>query len=195
MKKPSEIVQLKLRFTERLRRRLEKAADESEDSMNAEIIRRLEISFEKQDAAIEALEMIYGGTITGLMLAIGDIMKDTSEVVRTLTAGKARGEGWVDDAPSFDQVVKGVTTFIEGLRPAGDTTVREWYRGLMLPDSPSDALRMHEQLVRIGKTGSNIGKEKLALIAKDTAPTVKREEIQQRLLATLSSRAKKGFVK
>ena len=55
MKKPNEVVQLKLRFSERLRARLEKAASKNDDSLNTEIIRRLERSFSNEDIIAEAL--------------------------------------------------------------------------------------------------------------------------------------------
>jgi hypothetical protein len=45
-RKPTDEVQLKLRFEEKLRRRLERAAEQNKRSMNAEIIHRLEQSFE-----------------------------------------------------------------------------------------------------------------------------------------------------
>ena len=48
-RKPTDTVHLRLRFDEKLRRRLERAAAENKQSMNAEIIRRLEESFQKQD--------------------------------------------------------------------------------------------------------------------------------------------------
>jgi hypothetical protein len=48
-RKLSETVQLKLRFSEELRRKLEKAAERNDQSMNLEIIARLEESFRKQD--------------------------------------------------------------------------------------------------------------------------------------------------
>jgi hypothetical protein len=46
-----EIVQLKLRFSEKLRARIEKAAGRHDRSMNAEIVHRLEKSFENEDQA------------------------------------------------------------------------------------------------------------------------------------------------
>jgi hypothetical protein len=49
-RKPTDTVQLKLRFPERLRRRIEQAAERSRQSMNAEIVDRLEQSFHKEDA-------------------------------------------------------------------------------------------------------------------------------------------------
>ena len=59
-RKPTDLVQLKLRFDERLRRRIERAAERNECSMNAEIINLLEQSFEQVDE-IEEIEKIFGG--------------------------------------------------------------------------------------------------------------------------------------
>ena len=50
-RKPSDTVQLKLRFPEKLRLRIEAAAARNEHSMNAEIVQRLEQSFAKEDQA------------------------------------------------------------------------------------------------------------------------------------------------
>ena len=47
----SEMVQLKLRFPERLRLRIESAANRNRRSMNAEINDRLEQSFQRHDQA------------------------------------------------------------------------------------------------------------------------------------------------
>jgi hypothetical protein len=44
-RKPTDMVQLKLRFSEALRRRLERAAARNNRSMNTEIIHRLQGSF------------------------------------------------------------------------------------------------------------------------------------------------------
>ncbi len=52
-RKQSETVQLKLRFPEKLRLRIEAAADRNQRSMNSEIVHRLEQSFEKDDRAAD----------------------------------------------------------------------------------------------------------------------------------------------
>src|ERR1700730_7791586 len=48
-RKLSETVQLKLRFSEELRRKLEKAAERNNQSINSEIIARMEASFRKEE--------------------------------------------------------------------------------------------------------------------------------------------------
>src|SRR5262249_34094594 len=67
-RRPADLVQLKLRFDERLRRRIERAAERNECSMNAEIIKRLEQSFE-QAGKIE--EFFWGGVAGGLWMGGG----------------------------------------------------------------------------------------------------------------------------
>jgi hypothetical protein len=50
-RKLSDTVQLKLRFPEKLRQRIESTAGRNQRSMNAEIVHRLEQSFQKDDQA------------------------------------------------------------------------------------------------------------------------------------------------
>jgi Arc-like DNA binding domain len=57
-RKPTDTVQLKLRFPERLRRRIEQAGERNKQSMNAEIIERLERSFEKEDELARDRELV-----------------------------------------------------------------------------------------------------------------------------------------
>jgi erythromycin esterase-like protein len=57
-RKLTDTVQLKLRFSERLRRILERAAEHNGHSMNTEIVDRLDVSFQR-----EALEKEIGGVI------------------------------------------------------------------------------------------------------------------------------------
>jgi Arc-like DNA binding dprotein len=68
-RKPTEVVHLKLRLPEALRRQLEKAAAQNSRSMNSEILQRLEDSFRHgsldaliqkaaQTAAIEAFRVV-----------------------------------------------------------------------------------------------------------------------------------------
>jgi Arc-like DNA binding domain len=56
-RKRTDTIKLQLRLSERLRRRIERAAERNECSMNAEIIERLEQSFEQ----VEEIEKIFGG--------------------------------------------------------------------------------------------------------------------------------------
>src|SRR5262249_1437685 len=69
-RKVTDTVQLKLRFSERLRRQLERAAEHHRWSMNTEIVDRLDVSFQR-----EALEKEIGGVIE---LAVHDAATKTA---------------------------------------------------------------------------------------------------------------------
>jgi hypothetical protein len=73
VRKPTDEVQLKLRFDERLRRLLERAAEDNNRSMNAEIVNRLEESFKRaeQEKSIESIVQqtaVATATATGLQI-------------------------------------------------------------------------------------------------------------------------------
>jgi hypothetical protein len=70
-RKPTDTVQLNLRFSEALRRRLEKEADRHGLSMNAEIIDRLEKSFFFKEEITDKMEKLMAATATsGAMEAL-----------------------------------------------------------------------------------------------------------------------------
>lgn len=63
-RKPHETVQLKLRFPESLRRRLERDAGRNKQSMNSEIVSRLESSFEPRPLDLYLmLQTAYEGAV------------------------------------------------------------------------------------------------------------------------------------
>jgi hypothetical protein len=59
-KKPTDQVQLKLRFDERLRRKLEQEAIRNDRSLNSEIVYRLEHYTERLGLLGEVLQLAYG---------------------------------------------------------------------------------------------------------------------------------------
>jgi Arc-like DNA binding domain len=69
-RKQSDTVQLKLRFPEKLRVRIEVAAVRNQRSMNSEIIHRLEQSFEKDDrtTAMNAVAQAAAAAATTAMV-------------------------------------------------------------------------------------------------------------------------------
>jgi hypothetical protein len=73
-RKPADTVQLKLRFPEKLRRRIEAAADKNQQSMNAEIVERLEQSFQKDDQASVT------ATLLKIDTRIGELMREVEDL-------------------------------------------------------------------------------------------------------------------
>jgi hypothetical protein len=76
-RKPSAMVQLKLRFKEQLRRKLDRSAREGRHSLNGEIILRLEDSF-KHDKWREQREQ--------LLLLLSSLPPETAAPVKRLMA-------------------------------------------------------------------------------------------------------------
>jgi Arc-like DNA binding domain len=87
-RRTTETVHLKLRFREALRRRIEQAARRNEQSMNAEIIDRLERSFAKDDT-----RSLLEETITAIRLQTGETIEairvQTGETLAAIRADKA----------------------------------------------------------------------------------------------------------
>jgi hypothetical protein len=72
-RKPSDTVQLKLRFPEALRRRLERAAKANDRSMNMEIIFRLEESFLMDELNAEMKAVTGKGFKEALLVPLWEI--------------------------------------------------------------------------------------------------------------------------
>jgi hypothetical protein len=94
-RKPTDQVHLKLRFTEKLRKRIEQAAARNDRSMNDEIIRRLEQSFTGED----------------LVRTVGDdLVRTVKETIQaTLTppsAGYTAGTGYPPRPVKGDDIKK-----------------------------------------------------------------------------------------
>jgi hypothetical protein len=75
-RKPTDDVQLKLRFKEALRRQLERAAADNNRSINAEIISRLESTFEAGDRLAETtaqyvVTLLEGGLLKEIARTAG----------------------------------------------------------------------------------------------------------------------------
>jgi len=103
-RKKTDVVQLKLRFSETLRRRLEREAKQQKQSLNGEIISRLEQSFRKAedtDLIARVLGGMFGATgglLNALVTAIWLIEKRT-------------GKQWNKD-PDTSQEVRDAADFI-----------------------------------------------------------------------------------
>jgi hypothetical protein len=84
-RKPTDEVQLKLRFKEKLRQRLSRAAAQSGRSMNAEIIHRLEVSFTEADLRSSLkidLERIRADMLQGFKLGFEETQRALEELQR-----------------------------------------------------------------------------------------------------------------
>jgi hypothetical protein len=74
-RKPTDEVQLKLRFDEKLRRRLAREAERNDRSMNAEIVLRLESSFQQEDT-----EQLFERALAALVEDVQNIKQHTERL-------------------------------------------------------------------------------------------------------------------
>jgi predicted transcriptional regulator len=128
---------LTFRSRDDLRDRLDEAARQSQRSISEEIERRLERSFLDQQLMTSALELAYVQGPAGVLLAIGEVMKDAGE-----RANKASTVSpfWWKDPFAYDKALRGAVEVLEFFRPAGEVP-KERFKG-----GPSDLNLIFDQL-------------------------------------------------
>ncbi len=108
------MVAFKLRLPDALRTRLDQAAETSEQSLNSEIVKRLEASFSGGDSAPGE-----GGPDSDLLRALARAMQTAGGSAKRLQDGSADPTGWVNNAYAYEQATKAAIRLLELLRPAG----------------------------------------------------------------------------
>jgi hypothetical protein len=98
-RKKTDTVQLKLRIREALRRRLETAAKAADISLNSEMVRRLEGSFEQATNSMLFEALLAGGPSLYVLRAISVILR-------------LAGEDWVADADRVQKVSNAIDKFM-----------------------------------------------------------------------------------
>jgi hypothetical protein len=109
VRKKTDVVQLKLRFSEALRRRLEREAKHQEWSLNREIISRLEESFrksEKADLMASTFRAAWGE-------ATGDLLRTIATAIWLIE--KSTGKKWNEDGDTASEVERAIASIIEML--------------------------------------------------------------------------------
>jgi len=102
-------VQLKLRFSEALRRRLEREAARQDRSLNSEIISRVEQSFQKRDESeltASTLRAAFGG-------ATGDLLRAIPLAIWLIE--RRTGKKWNEDFETYFSVKDATDNVIEAL--------------------------------------------------------------------------------
>ncbi len=106
--------QVGLRVPESLRAKLEKAADVAGNSMNSEILTRVQQSFELEDR-------LGGPRMVDLIETIASVMKSAGEHAGFYATGKLANEGeWMSVPFAFDQATAAAVAILEYHRPPGE---------------------------------------------------------------------------
>jgi len=108
-RKPTDTVQLKLRFSEALRRRLEREAARQDRSLNSEIISRVEQSFQKRDESeltASTFRAAFGGPT-------GDLLRAIATAIWLIE--RRTGKKWNEDFETYFSVKDATDNVIEAL--------------------------------------------------------------------------------
>jgi Arc-like DNA binding domain len=136
--------QVKVRLKEPLRAALEEAARKRGISMNAEVISRLERSFEQD----QRLQDVFGSAeLFRLAQTLALVMEDTR---RLAGFGGDCDTRWLRHPFAYDQAVKAVNVILEALRPSGE---------IVQPRITLDEANRHlEPLLqeRVGRIGESV---------------------------------------
>ena len=109
--------QVPLRIPESLRARIATVAKDAGRSMNAEILERLERSFEHEDRR-------GGPGLNELIETIASVMKSTGQTAGFFEAKRLTNYGeWLALPYAFDQAVKAAVAILDHHRPPGEIVV------------------------------------------------------------------------
>lgn len=135
----TDLAQLKVRIREPLRARLELSAKSRGTSLNAELVSRVERSYDRQDLLSEALKLRYDDHIAGLLIGIGTAMdaiaRESSPRVLLL-----------DNPDAYAEALCAVREFLQRMAPK-ETTISSNSEaiGKQVADELSDAVRSGQQ--------------------------------------------------
>ena len=113
--------EIKLRMKEPLRAKIESAARERGISMNAEMVDRLERSFERpaivKSLLGEALELSFGSKLAGLLQVVAKAMEDVGHHANFAAHGGPQygkyREDWLQDPYAFSEAANAVSDVLK----------------------------------------------------------------------------------
>ena len=119
-RKTRDQIQINVRMREGLRAKLEQSAKKNYESLNREIVDRLEHSFDRQDLLVEALTLAYGGQVAGRLMMIGQAMQQAGRMAAMAVDPRNSFDQWVRDPFAYRQAMEAAKIVLFELRPEGD---------------------------------------------------------------------------
>jgi hypothetical protein len=117
------LVQLKVRMREPLRARLEEEASLRGLSINAEIVDRVEYTFQRSDLLSEVLSLAFGERLAGLLIMVGLAMAGALEAASGYQDRPSlRGDDWTSDPTAYEAAVNAAKIILDSGRPRGRAT-------------------------------------------------------------------------
>jgi hypothetical protein len=154
-RKPSDTVQLNLRFSERLRARLERDAAHERRSMNAEIVERLERSYRKEedaDLTADTFRAALGGPT-------GDLFRAIATAIWLIE--KRTGKKWNEDHYAALQVETAIEPILRAfVAPFNAERAFQQFRDLRESDDPH-----HQAMMQVPELREFFGRRHLGTAA------------------------------
>jgi hypothetical protein len=117
-----------------LHSRLAAAAAQANRSISEEIEWRVQRSFLDQDRAIEALGLIFGPELAGLLLVLGEVMKEVGEQTAYLAEHTLEGaRNWTAHPFAFANAAAAAKAVLEAFKPPDEGIPRAFDRYANIP--------------------------------------------------------------
>ena len=121
-RKSTDQVQLNVRMREGLRAKLEQSAKKNYESLNREVVDRLERSFDRQDLLVEALSMTYGKRLAGILMIVGRAMEEAGRQAAFATDLRRSSDSWMEVPFAYREAFRAAALVLNALRPPGEVT-------------------------------------------------------------------------
>jgi hypothetical protein len=138
------LVQLKIRMREPLRARLEEEASLRGVSINAEVVDRLEHTFQRNDLLAEVLSLTFGDRLAGLLIMIGMAMAGAAAIAPPNQGRRLlfQDDWWASDPSTYETAAFAAKILLDSGRPKGrtSTTIDEASLALQFVEGLVDAV-------------------------------------------------------
>lgn len=143
-RKKSTKVQVPIRMEKTFRTKLANSAKARKASMNAEIVQRLERSYEIE-------KRLGGPQLVELIEILASVMKTTGERAGFAVSTEPYGGEWLRQPFAYDQAVKGANRILEHFRPVGEVVLPEPYMSAVvaLAGTGLDQTARGEELLKL----------------------------------------------
>ena len=118
-RKTTDYIQINVRMREALRAKLETSAKRNDESLNREIVDRLERSFDRQELLIDAMTLTYGEHLSGLLMVMARAMADAGKMGVFVSDPRSKANWW--DVPfAYNEAAIAALIVLKSFRPPGE---------------------------------------------------------------------------
>jgi len=154
---------------------------------------RIEWSFLDERRLVEALQLTYGPELSGILLLIGQVMKEAGEAAGFRATGTLDGsKAWWDNPFAFRQASVAASDVLDALKPPGDSAAPDNLSAPLnvVSDLPSNIESSLPTIDQYGRGIANSLLEEAATGRTRISDKVDRARTLHRALGHLSNRLK-----